>query len=278
MDTNDYRKKIEASIAKAQAGSARKSARGPAAAPRHIVMDKKQPAQRRADALVTATSAEEPDDVPELSLNRLADPKESPAVRLKAIKLLQQKRFFTNTAAEWRPRFIEALRTAVETKAVRSAALEVLTLLKDRPTQERLLEGLRQPKRALVPASEALRLLSADIHADVIAVARKLIATPRIKNDKDASVQATRILAADPASVGTLEKVLGSSGYALEARRAAATALSQLSADTLEAAVKAPAPAATKALASVGKTVASKAAKLPPALAKHVATLRRVRE
>ena len=51
---------------------------------------------------------------------RLADPKESPVVRLAAIKLLQQKQIFSSVAAEWRPAFVEALRAAVREPKVRA--------------------------------------------------------------------------------------------------------------------------------------------------------------
>ena len=111
---------------------------------------------------------------PKTALGRLADPSETAKVRIEAIRLLQLQQFMTAAASEWRPAYIAALRAALEDKAVRPAALEVLSLLKDRPTQERLLEGLRQPRRALVPVDQALRLLSNDVHADVIDAARKV--------------------------------------------------------------------------------------------------------
>ena len=111
----------------------------------------------------------------------------------------------------------------------------MLSLLKDRPTQERLLEGLRQPRRALVPVDQALRLLSNDVHADVIDAARKVIGRPEIRKNKAAAIQATRILAGDPQSVSTLEQVLANGAYSTETRRVAATALSHLAPERLEA-------------------------------------------
>ena len=71
-----------------------------------------------------------------------------------------------------------------------------------------LLEGIRKPKQALVPVDHALRLLSSDIHADVLEVARTLANDQQSRKNKPVFLQALRILASDPASVGRLEEVL----------------------------------------------------------------------
>jgi len=274
MDTNDYRRKIEQSVAKAQARHARSSSRMLAARPRSAVSGKKSSAKTRAEELGRVTRAEGADAVPQAALERLVDPKESPIVRLAAIKLLQQQQIFSSVAAEWRPAFVEALRTAVRVPALRAAALEVLSLFKDRPTQELLLQGIRQPKRALVPVHEALRLLSTDIHAGVIDAARRLMKTAQTRKNKAAVVQATRILSADPSSLGTLEEVLASDAYPMDARRVAATAISHLSPEKVQAAAESGgAPRARGLRAKKGAS----AAKPKGALAKHLETLRRVR-
>ena len=74
-----------------------------------------------------------------------------------------------------------------------------------------------------------------------------------------------RILAADPRSVATLKKVLASEAYSVDARRVAATALSHLS---------------PEALPSPMRGAAARAARGGPkgALARHLATLRRIRQ
>jgi hypothetical protein len=282
MDINDYRRKIEQSVAKAEAAAAKSSSGARTAAPQGIVANKKAPAKTRVEALGRATRTEGPDAVPETALERLADPKESPAVRLAAIKLLQQKQFFSAVAAEWRPAFVEALRAAVRDPKVRPAALEVLSLFKDRATQELLLEGIRTPAKALVPLTEALRLLSTDVHADVVDVAKKVTDTPQLRRNKAAFVQAVRILAADPSSVGKLQEVVGNDAYDMDARRVAATAISHLSPATLQRTDESPQGVATPRAAGRGRggkrAAAAKApAKPKGALAKHLETLRRVR-
>jgi len=280
MDINDYRRKIEKSVAKAEAAAASKSSRSRSADPQGIVANKKAPPKARVEALGRATREEGPDAVPDTALERLADPKESPAVRLAAIKLLQQKQFFSSVAAEWRPAFVDALRAAVKDRKVRPAALEVLSLFKDRATQEQLLEGIRRPAKALVPLNEALRLLSTDVHADVVDAAKKVTDTPQLRKNKDAFVQAVRILASDPASLGKHQEVVANDAYAMDARRVAATAMSHLSPEALreETPQGVAAPRAAGARRGAKRAGAAKApAKAKGELAKHLETLRRVR-
>src|SRR5262245_48879939 len=107
MDINDYRRKIEQSVAKVQAGKAKASSRTRAAAApgRALSAQKKKAKQKkksspkvRAEELGRATDAQGPDAVPQAALDRLADPKESPVVRLAAIKLLQQQQIISSVA------------------------------------------------------------------------------------------------------------------------------------------------------------------------------------
>jgi hypothetical protein len=276
IDINDYRRKIEESVKKAQARQAR-PARRRAVDPGRVISDKKIAAKTRVEALGRMTREEGPAAVPSAALERLSDARESPVVRLAAIKLLQQKQIVSSTAAEWRPDFIEALRSALSEPRLRAAALEVLSLFKDRPTQARLLDGLRNPKRALVPVQEALRLLSTDVHADVIDAARKLTNLQQSRKNPAAFMQAVRILAADPGSVGTLEKVLTNDAYHVNARRLAATAISHLEPERIQPAAE-PAPRRPGARRAGKRAAAAKGARKPAgALGRHLETLQRIR-
>ena len=264
MNTKEYRQKIARGVAKAT--RARSSGSQTGVEPlRRLVTNKKAAAKARADALGRLMRAEGPDVVPETALQRLADPKELPIVRLAALRLLHHKQIFSSVAAEWRPAYLDALRTALDEPKLRSAALEILSGLKDRKTQELLLEGIRQPKRALVPADQALRLLSSDIHADVLDVARSLANDQQSRKNKPVFLQALRILASDPASVGRLEEVLANDSQSIDARRLAATALNHLSPGSLN-----PRTARRAAGAKAGS-------KRNNALARHIETLQSVR-
>jgi hypothetical protein len=265
MSTKEYRQKIAQSVAKAQVARSRSTGSHIDAQDlRRLVANKKAAAKTRAETLGRLMRVEGPDVIPETALQRLADPKESPVVRLAALRLLQHKQIFSAVAAEWRPAYIEALRTALDEPKLRSAALEILSALKDRTTQELLLEGIRQPKQALVPVDQALRLLSSDIHADVLEVARSLATDQQSRKNKPVFLQALRILASDPTSVGRLEEVLANDSHSIDARRLAATALNHLSPESLT-------PRAARVSA------AKAGPKRKDALSKHIETLQSIR-
>jgi hypothetical protein len=265
--TKQYRKQIEKSIAAAVARQPKGI--GPQNDPERLrskVTEKKTAVTARAEALGRLVRLEGPDVVPETALQRLADPQESPIVRLAALKLLQQQQIVSSVAAEWKPAYIEALRAALDAPKTRKLALEILAGLKDRQTQELLLEGIRKPKQALVPVDHALRLLSSDIHADVLEVARRLATDQQSRKNKPVFLQALRILGSDPASVPRLEKVLANDAQSTDARRLAATALSHLAPESLT-------PKAVR-----GAAGAKAAAPKRDALSRHIATLRAIRE
>jgi len=98
-------------------------------------------------------------------------------------------------------------------------------------TQQLLLEGLRDPKKALVPADKALQLLSYDVHSDAYPVAREIVRNPP---NQRAKREAMRLLAADANSVGMFETILGDKKEAPEIRQLSATALYSLAPKKLE--------------------------------------------
>ena len=268
MSTKTYREEIERSIAQVVASRAKSPAafRGGVEQHRSVVVSKQATVKARAEALGRMTHAEGPDAIPEMALQLLADPKESSGLRLAALKLLQQQQFFSTVAAEWGPRYTDALRSALDTPSLRKAALEILSLQKDRKTQQMLLDGIRNPKKALVPVHHALRLLSSDIHADVLETARGLASDKQSRKDSKVFMQALRILGSDAASVGRLKEVLADDAHSSAARRLAATALSHLSPEGLE-------PRVAKRLAA-----AKARPKRRDNLSKHIETLRSIQE
>jgi hypothetical protein len=103
-----------------------------------------------------------------------------------------------------------------------------------------------------------------------------------LRRNKAAFVQAVRILAADPASVGKLQEVVANDAYAIDARRVAATAVSHLAPDTLQvtqplAPTRGPKRVAGATRGGKRRAKAKAPAKARGALAKHLDTLRRVR-
>lgn len=259
MNANTYRRRLKEQVEGARERAAKKAV--PAAARR---LGMAAPALR-GKALDTAEV--EP-------LRRLADEQEEPSVRLAALQQLQVLAFSSPTFNDWRPAFLEALRIAVEEPALRTAALEVLTQQKDRPTAERLLAGLRNAAEAIVKPDQALRLLSNDPHADALDVARQIADDPPSEN---ARREALALLAADPGSVERFRSLLTDSAESTPVRKLAATALSQLAPENLTA--MAESATRKRGAARLGVAAGAAAAGGEDAqLAKHLEALLRARE
>ena len=108
---------------------------------------------------------------------------------------------------------------------IRQRVLGILARDQDGYAQQRLIEGLQHPGKALVPPEKALQLLSYDIHADAYTVAREIASKPP---NPDARREALRLLAADAASVPTFENILRNKDEPLEMRQLSASALHTL--------------------------------------------------
>lgn len=257
MSIQDYRRQLEQQVAQASEQAADEG--GP-----ELLGADDDPGSR-ARALGRTVRAEDPQTAHVAPLQRLADPDETPSVRLAALMLLKQLAISSPTFPEWRPRFFEVLRSVLSEPTLRAAALEVLAHARDRSTQEKLLAGLRQPDQALVPPGRALQLLSSDPHAEVRDVAREIASAPP---DEPTLLQAMKVLASDPGSVGDFKSLLADSSRSIPVRKLAATALNNLAPEALESAGEAGA-ADEPALLSAGEDESE--------LTKHIGALLRAR-
>ena len=133
----------------------------------------------------------------------LKDTQSPQAVRLAALKALQSASFSVVKFTPCRPEYLAALRSLIDDPdpEVRQRVLGILAREQDGYTQQRLLEGLQQPEKALVSPEKALQLLSYDIHADAYPVAREIASKPP---NPAAKREALRLLAADAASAPTV--------------------------------------------------------------------------
>ena len=166
-------------------------------------------------------------------LDTLRDPSQPVAERLEALQSIQAASFAIPDFDAVRPEYIAALRQAAEDEdpELRQRALGVLAREHDGFAQEALLEGLRDPARALVEPDKALQLLSYDPHAGVYPIARNLMQT---SDDESTRREALRVLAGDPASAPLLESVLTDKSEPSEIRRMSASALHALNPDRLQ--------------------------------------------
>src|SRR5258708_14710865 len=157
-------------------------------------------------------------------LNVLRNRDEPLEVRLAALQSLGAAAFSSAAFESCRGDYIATLRAVAEDPepALRRRALGVLARDKDGFAQKKLIEGLKNPEKAMVPPEKALQLLSYDIHADAYAVARDIVRDPP---NVLARREALRLLAAAATSAPMFEKLLRDNGELREIRQIAASAL-----------------------------------------------------
>src|SRR5437588_393232 len=83
----------------------------------------------------------------------------------RAVDVLEQSGFLLIGGGVRRPDYLEALRTVVDDPdpEVRRRAIGVLARQKDEYAQRRLIEGLRDPSKALIPPAKAIQYLGYDV-------------------------------------------------------------------------------------------------------------------
>ena len=95
-------------------------------------------------------------------------------MRLAALQALQAASFSVVAFESCRGDYIATLREVADDPdpELRQRVLGILAREKDGFAQKKLLEGLENPEKALVPPEKALQLLSYDVHAEAYPVAR----------------------------------------------------------------------------------------------------------
>jgi len=212
------------------------STRQQAAAAWVVARDAKRKVDERSAALLSLTACilAHPDAM-RGTLKILSDASEPLPLRLTALQVVQAASFAVVKFNQWRPSYLAALRAASEDPdpELRQRVLGVLAREKDARTQQRLLAGLSEPAKALVPPEKALQLLSYDVHADAYSAARKIVAEPPNEASKH---EALRLLAADARSAPLFESLLRDKKEPPEVRQISASALHALSPEKLQSA------------------------------------------
>ncbi|MFN0130076.1 MAG: hypothetical protein ACKV19_25715 [Verrucomicrobiales bacterium] len=205
-----------------------KAAKTPAAlraAAYAIATDKKKSSKQRVAAMAALPVAAGGDDRSiSASIKILLDPAEPIEVRLAALQTIQASSFAFVDFAPHRKEYIAALRKvcADENLEMRQRVLGILSREKDGYAQKKLLEGLQNPEKALVPPEKALQLISYDVHAEVYPLAREIVANPP---NTLAKQEAVRLLAADTNSIPFLEKLFRDKTEDTETRQIAGAAV-----------------------------------------------------
>jgi len=200
-----------------------------------VLADPRKSVKQRLAAL-TALGWAITDDPQRLAavLGLLKDPSEPMRLRLAALAAIQSSTFHPERLEKIRADYLRALRT-VSSDAdleLRQRALGMLAREHDPATQERLIDGLREPSKALVPPEKALQLLSYDVHSNAYSVARAIVDAPP---NETARREALRLLAADGASAQMFEDILMDKAETSEIRQLSASALHNLAPDRLQA-------------------------------------------
>jgi hypothetical protein len=154
--------------------------------------------------------------------------------RIAALQSLQTASFGAKEFEPFRGDYHAALRKLAEdaNPALRERALGVLAREKEDFAQKKLLEGLQNPDRALVPPEKALQLLSYGARAEAYIQARKIVDDPP---NPLAKWEALRLLATDSSAGPTFEKVLQDKNELRENRQLSASALHALDPTKMQA-------------------------------------------
>ena len=227
MDAEEYRRQYEREIAAAQ------RAANPAAsmATRELVAaikdTKRSPVERKALIAGANVRAVEAPSLMNALIRIVGDPHEDSTVRLAAMKVLQQNSFNATGFRRYDADYREALRTAAtdDDPHVRDAALEPLAHGGDEYAQRLLVQGLEEPKSALVPAKRALQMLSSDVHAEQYPVLRDLVTTSK---QQAVRRSALRLLAADSDAADLFASIAADKSEDPGARATSAVALQSL--------------------------------------------------
>lgn len=199
-----------------------------------VATSQRRPPRERMTAMAEAPLAvTETDDNLQAILAVVRNEEEPMEVRLAAMDSLATAAFSVVAFESCRSDYIATLREVAldPNPQIRESALGLLAGEKDGFAQKKLLDGLKDPAKALVPPEKALQLLSYDVHAESYAVARDIVENPP---SEVARREALRLLAADANSAPMFEKLLRDKDELREIRQVSASALQALNPEKLQ--------------------------------------------
>lgn len=200
------------------------AARTPRAAFAVATNEKKTTAERAKAFTEAPLQTIDSDKNLQASLEVLRDRQQPIKVRLAALQSLQAASFSVIEFEPHREDYLATLREIVDDpdEELRQRVLGILAREKDAYTQQRLLEGLQDASKALLPPEKALQLLSYDVHTEAYPVAREIVNAPP---NPEAKREALRLLSADANSAPVFEKLLRDKDEDRDIRQMSAAAL-----------------------------------------------------
>ena len=190
-----------------------------------VATNEKKSSAERAKAFVEAPLATiTSDENAQAALAILRDREQPIKVRLAALQSLQAASFSVIEFEPYREDYFATLREIVDDpdEELRQRVLGILARENDSYVQQRLLEGLQDPSKALVPPEKALQLLSYDVHAEAYPAAREILKAPP---NPEAKREALRLLSADASSAPVFEKLMRDKDEDRDIRQISAAAL-----------------------------------------------------
>jgi hypothetical protein len=157
----------------------------------------------------------------------LADPSFPPRSRVQALRAVQAATFLGPAFDQYRPAYLEALRSAARAKnlELKELALEILAIEKDEVARSILIDSLSGQARPQIPTRKAIQLLAYDDHDAAVPIARQIVEGD---HDTETKLEAMRVLAADPGSTDLFASTLSDTAESQELRSASAAGLRML--------------------------------------------------
>lgn len=152
---------------------------------------------------------------------------DDPVVRRAALGALQENSFRVAAFRPYANDYLGALRTIATDPdpTLRERAMEILALEKDGYVQRLLIDGLRDPAKALIAPERALQLIGFDVHAEYYDLLRDLVSG---SDDESLRNAALRMLAADSESKDLFVGIVRNKAENAEARALSGMALNSL--------------------------------------------------
>jgi len=214
-------------------GKSKSPAKRSARAALSVATNARRSVEERVAALTEAPiAASEKEDDLQAVLDVLRNKEEPQQVRLATLQTLQASSFGAPAFESLRGDYIAVLRELATDPdpELRQRALGILARQKDGFAQKKLLEGLRDSEKALVPLEKALQLLSYDVHSDAYSVSREIVEKPP---STVAKREALRLLAADATAAPIFEKILRDKDEMAENRQISASVMQTLNPEKL---------------------------------------------
>lgn len=218
----------------APAKKAKGAAKRPSRSAMAVATSERKSVEERVAALAEVPLAIcESDENLQALLNVLRNKAEPVEVRLAALQSIQAASFSVVAFESCRSDYIAALRSVADDPdpELRQRVLGILAREKDGFAQKKLLDGLKNPQKALVPPEKALQLLGYDVHAEAYSVAREIVSKPP---NAAAKREALRLLAADATAAPLFEKILRDKEESPEIRQISAVVLQSLRPEKLQ--------------------------------------------